>query len=187
MARYRRYRRTIVRAPKKKWASNMIPISSNLTNVNISTDPQNPHYVLFGTALLAENKTETTSPTPVIIKTGNFRAQIDAWGSLTSTSPMVVYIVYIPEGFGIDAAGATIAMIRAHPEWVMGWKIGDASGWYATSGQADIDFAKLTVSSRLKRNLNSGDKIYLVAYVDPVSSGNLLTMHGMVQFWSCAN
>ena len=96
MARYYRRRRTIVRAPKKKWGSNMVGIDMNVTNSGQTIDSG------FRAVTLAANKTETTAPTPVIVKTGNFKIQGDLYYTGTGQSighpSATLYIVFVPQG-----------------------------------------------------------------------------------------
>ena len=67
MARYyrRRYTRTIVRAPKKKWCSNILDINLRTDGAGVT----NPVATLSSSFVnLAENKTEANSPTPFLFK-----------------------------------------------------------------------------------------------------------------------
>lgn len=126
MARYyrRRYTRTIVRAPKKKWCSNMLPVDFNVNAINEGTQEQ-PRWTLSSGTTLAENKTESTSPTPVVVKTGNFRAQFDlATATVGLGSDMTVYIIYCPEGVNPSGGFALKDFMMKHPEWVIAWSGG---------------------------------------------------------------
>lgn len=101
--------------------------------------------------LIAKNSTDTTVPVPNIIKVKNFRVSIDttAPGTFPNIRYFNVYLMYIPEGITINTDTP-----KNHPEWILGWRgINDTN----TSDQHT-----LVITSRLARNLNSGDGIYLV-------------------------
>ena len=194
MPRYYRRRSTRIVRPKKKWASNMRSIY--LTPI---ADPNAPE-VAFSDVLCA-NATEVdaggvVTPTPTIVKTGNFKVQCDC--SVIITHPGVVqammYVLYIPEGVftpNNPAADYTTlgAIITRHPEWILSWRQ-FSSDAMDTRGNLE----RVSFSSRLKRNLNSGDKVYVVLLVNVVQSltpvvakvQNVIC-RGMAQFWTCAN
>lgn len=183
MARYyrRRYTRTIVRAPRKKWGSNMVNVNMNaLDTTGVET--------LAASVVLAENKTETTAPTPVIIKAGNFRLQGDLHligGSSGKTVTITLYIIFVPQGISFTSATSYSNFIQNHPEWIMAWRV--LEGGYIPSTGESFDSNRFTVSSRLKRNLNSGDGIYAVLIVENTEQGVSLNLTGKCQFWTCAN
>lgn len=182
MARYRRYRRTIVRAPKKKWGSNIINISSQISNTT-GQIANGFHYIV-----LAQNKTETTVPTPVIIKTGNFKLQGDLYFSYTATGGTQVvatlYILYIPQGMEPQTANGAETLVQNHPEWIMAWKVLEGG---ATLGNRSLDSNRFTVTSRLKRNLNSGDSVISLLIVENLNTDHTVFLKGKCQFWTCAN
>ena len=187
MARYyrRRYTRTIVRAPRKKWCSNMLDINISASSINQGTQEQ-PVWTLSSGTDLAVNKTESTAPSPVVVKTGNFKLQADFVGNnFTSGSDMTMCICYVPEGVTpIGAASIKDLMIK-HPEWIIAWKKVDLD---IDSNGAVTATNKITLSSRLKRNLNSGDKISMFLFsTSGCTSSSMLIIRGMCQFWTCAN
>lgn len=164
--RYFRYypRRTVA---KKKWASNLV-------NGTVSSS---------GFSLLAQNSTQTTSPTPVIVKCGNFKVQGDVIVTTQSQAtnrpvPLVFYILFVPEGVGISDS-----LVTTHPEWIMGWTVIDAS--FITSAAATNTGSRFSLTSRLKRNLNSGDSI--VAILQSRDSAATAQCAYTCQFWTCAN
>lgn len=183
MPRYyrRRYTRTLVK-PKKKWASNFkgVNVGDNNTVTNTAV-----------AALLCQNSVQTALPTPVIVKTGNFKAQLDIIGAVQNARTALVitaYILYVPEGVAPTTTGGASfnswsQIIDNHPEWIISWKM-VSSDVIAVQGQ-DANYDRIQMSSRLKRNLNSGDSIYLVVLSVGQSSG--LQVNGKVQFWTCAN
>lgn len=175
----RRYyrRRTVVRAPRKKWGS-------NIHNYNITT--AGTAQLQGGSTNLVQNSVSTANPTPVIIKAGNFKVQGDAF-FITSGATQVelsMYVIYLPEGVTpADAAGYQ-TLIAAHPEWVLAWKFISANRVSQAATDQSLSFS---LSSRLKRNLNSGDRIVLVGIA---AAGNSLTsanFAGLCQYWTCAN
>lgn len=185
MARYRRYRRTIVRAPRKKWASNYVSVDSDTVT-----------YGADGTFAysknLASNGTELIPPTPTVIKTGNFKSQFDltinvAIGSIVSAQ---AFIVFIPEGYFQGVSPITTTMwtnaVIKHPEWLMMWRQLDFG---AVGAAGSVDTSVVKMSSRLKRNLNSGDQIYFLILGHGEFAGvtQKANIRGAVQFWTCAN
>lgn len=67
-----------------------------------------------------------------------------------------------------------------HPEWILAWK---QIGYESLQGTRNVD--RVTFSSRLKRNLNSGDRI--VFALNSFGALQDLALLGMCQFWTCAN
>lgn len=187
MARYRRYRRTIIRAPKKKWASNFKDVNMETANTSgVAAD-------VFVYKDLAENKSEATSPTPVIIKTGNFKVQGDYYVTNNSTeytqghSPTgMLYIVYMPEGIMPNSPASAQNILQNHPEWIMGWRTIDFDTISIAGGES-VAVTKVSLTSRLKRNLNSGDKVICLVLIQNLPATTTFSARGMCQFWTCAN
>lgn len=145
MARRRYYRRYVRVAPKKRWASNILQGSLSTSN--------------FG--VICENSAGTATPTPVIVKCGNFKVQGDVMyntqgGSSNTLANLNFFLLFVPEGIT-----PSDALIGTHPEWIMGWKTIDVGVIRSTSETA-VAAATFSMSSRLKRNLNSGDKIVAI-------------------------
>ena len=193
MARYYRRRYTRVLKPKKKWASNIKQVTVSLPVIP-PTGTATPLESKVGIIQeICSNAVQEGAPTPVIIKTGNFKVQLDV--SVYETGGNIgaaAYLMYLPEGVWLSNASYKdwyeylSQVILKHPEWIMAWKqLGFQEGRSST-----IDYDKVTFSSRLKRNLNSGDKIFLLLLVDSDSSTaplNSVIARGIVQFWTCAN
>ena len=183
MARYRRrYTRTIVRAPRKKWGSNFKDI--NLTIQNTTAQTQNG----YNYATIAENSAETGAPTPVVVKTGNFRVQGDMFatstpGGTVNRVSVTLYIIFVPQGFDPATYEAAIAIINNHPEWILSWRVLESG--FSTTGIMDSN--RFTMTSRLKRNLNSGDKICAIFVAKDIISGQRVDLVSKVQYWTCAN
>lgn len=171
MPRYYRRRRTVVVKPKKKWASNM-----KIGTLSTSGTPYD---------VLVENSAQTSSPTPIIVKAGNFKIQGDALFTPGSSSvplaSLVVVVFYLPEGLVLSGTTAE-GVLSQHPEWVMVWKQLNSDPINVTNNSATGSFS---ISSRLKRNLNSGDKI-CIGFVSDASSATVAVKY-TAQYWTCAN
>ena len=168
MARRRYYRRYVRVAPKKKWASNILVGSVTTSNY----------------ATIVENSTQTSTPTPVIVKCGNFKVQGDVMfstGGSTPTRPvcMNLFLIFCPEG-----VSPSDGLIGAHPEWIIGWKTVDV-GVIRSTSESGNPTSSFSMSSRLKRNLNSGDRIVAILQ----SSDGSMTGQCVFtcQYWTCAN
>lgn len=198
----RRYysKRTRVIRPRKKWASNLSQlVGAQTSNVAISPPGQAPntHYII--TSDLAQNKAQSGSPTPVILKCGNFKLKGDMRLYLTSNSTTaaqfagcIAYIVYVPEGVQTIAT-----IVQMHPEWIMAWSPINVDLQYVESGTpVTQNVEKFSMSSRLKRNLNSGDKVVMLLDLLFVPNATATTTSSIsityqpsigVQYWTCAN
>lgn len=168
MPRRRYYRRYYKATPKKKWASNIVQSSVTTSN----------------TADIVVNSAQSSAPTPVIVKCGNFRVQGDVMytsnGSGSTYRPVNInfFLLFIPEG-----VTPSDGLIGAHPEWIIGWKALDI-GVLSTS-QGSYAATSFSFSSRLKRNLNSGDRV--IAILQTRDSGMTAQCVFTCQYWTCAN
>ena len=166
MPRRRYYRRYYRAAPKKKWASNILQGSVTTSN--------------FG--VIVDNAVQTATPTPIIVKCGNFKVQGDVMYNTTGTGssnrPALLnfFLIFVPEG--ITPADS---LIGSHPEWIIGWKTIDVGTIKATSETA-VATSTFSFSSRLKRNLNSGDRV--VALLQSNDSNMSASCVFTVQFWT---
>ena len=168
MPRRRYYRRYIRVAPKKKWASNILQGSVTTSN--------------FG--VICENSVGTATPTPVTLKCGNFKVQGDvmwniAGGGSSRPTNLNFFLIFVPEGIT-----PSDSLIGSHPEWVIGWKTLD-TGVVLSTSQNSVASANFTFSSRLKRNLQSGDKVVAILQ----SGDSQLTAQCVftAQYWTCSN
>lgn len=190
MPRYYRRRYTRVVRPKKKWATNMREISLSFPTEQSPT----ADFGLYTT--LCVNSSETTtqsvvSPTPTIVKTGNYKVQCDLIlsNSAASMTDASVFILYVPEGITLGSTvrevyAALTGLVLRHPEWVLAWRQLGAD-WIASNSSVQ----RVTFSSRLKRNLNSGDRV-IFALVGKNQTGGAVSscrLSGFAQFWTCAN
>lgn len=173
MPRYyrRRYTRTLVK-PKKKWASNIISMNDEA-------------FSGYGfSKVLVLNKVQANAPTPTVIKTGNFKVSLDIGIATVSETRHVVltaYIIYVPEGWPSTQPSDFGNLVNTHPEWIMATKV--IGGSWSSTGSNNTD--TLNMSTRLKRNLNSGDGVvfFLTSNVSVTTGG----ITGNVRYWTCAN
>lgn len=202
MPRRRYYRRVYrVAAPKKKWASDIGQgILSIQEQEQSGTGPGG--YVTIASNKVCGNSESGVFPTPVILKVGNFKTQIDGSveGVMDPMRSVVLYLMFIPEGVDPTAVyttnlGTKQSIADKHPEWIMGWKRIDVNTSYSGAPQAGnlVSMSPTSFTSRLKRNLNSGDSIYfvLVSKKDMATSGSsssyTVSVHWSAQFWTCSN
>lgn len=147
MPRYARYKRYYKRIyPKKRWASN---IKSDNLNMNLNTTSTTAET----TAVLCTNSVQTANPTPVILKFGRLKIKGDIRYSATNVAQFTsstLYVVFVPQGNNLS-----LSLISDHPEYIMGWTcISLDSG------------SSFSLTSSLKRNLNSGDSIQILCRLD---------------------
>lgn len=200
MARRYYKKRTVVVRPRKKWASNLTQlVGAQTSNVNVAPPGQAPntHYII--TSDLAQNKAQAGSPTPVVLKCGNFKLKGDMRLYLTSSTTTsaqfagcIAYIMYIPEGVSPSSS-----LVQMHPEWIMAWSPINVELNFVQSGTAVTqNVEKFSMSSRLKRNLNSGDKVVMILDLMFVPTANATAASTIsityqpsigVQYWTCAN
>lgn len=141
--RYTRNYRRYGNFKRRKWSPVFVSATANLT------PPSNFNFVP-----LAQNTANvgTNAPISTIIKVKNFKVVADIIATRdTSTPPagaspsLVFSIMFVPQGYAI-----TQTLMVDHPEWIMAWRAID----YATTNTVQV-------SSRLSRNLNSGDQVVL--------------------------
>lgn len=175
MPRYYRRRYTRVVRPKKKWASN-IKVWNNESLTSGSA------------ASLVANSTQSASPTPTILKVGNFKISADLFYSssinLGTYSPACIgYILYVPEGWGTSSANFDDLIVK-HPEWIMATKT--MGGDMNVAGQQFHGVESINVSTRLKRNLNSGDQVVFYIKINTTDAVEL-NLTGTCRYWTCSN
>lgn len=155
----------------KKWSPVLVSLSSN---VNVAGDTAT--YVAMNEGICSNSNNTAQAPTATVIKVGNIKVSFDMWKSGTFLGLAEVYIMFRPQGMNIDASYCV-----AHPEYIMCWRTFDVIN----------DNQSITIQSRLKRNLNSGDSIILyVRYkniVAPTTPQSSLAINGIVSYVCCAN
>ena len=178
---YRKYTKTIVKAPKRPWNNgytiqnyDIITLngydnavgSSVVVNVSDSTAPspttiQCKHVKVYGTVCLQGNVTESGPATPVYVQS---------------------YICYIPQLVytEIEAAASSVTqlfnivtkIVHYHPEWIMSQKNVNVKFQGGLPGEHDV--TKFTqTSGKMKRNLKSGDRLmHLMLFKNLTSAAN---------------
>lgn len=173
----RRYytKRTVVVRPKKKWAS--IMKSNSFTPAALTSGSS----VKVAQYDLVINSADSATPTPIIVKTGNFKVYGTLNTDITEANIQKLwnvtgYIMYCPQGYTYTD---DMTAITNHPEYIMG-----RTTMKFVPGQN----SSFSISSRLKRNLNSGDSIKLLIAIHKDSSltGTLNTYLNL-QYYTCAN
>ncbi len=174
---YTRYRSRRFYGQRRKW-------SPTLTQGSINNTVQ-ANTTGFQTVVLCENSANVGTSTPVstIIKAKNFKVIIDAVTAGSANVNMrnnFFAIMYLPQGYQASAETPT-----QHPEWIMAWRTVDVG---YTSGSSTVA-PNFQMSSRLTRNLNSGDRIVLYNSVfNANASGvNAVTTAFYVSFVTCNN
>lgn len=130
-----------------------------------------------GTTLCANSSNIGNNvPVSTIIKAKNFKMVVDIGNIPTSTSVnnFLLAIMFLPQGFT-----GSYNLPKEHPEWILAWRTVDANF---------SSLQNVQISSRLARNLNSGDSIILF-----VSGSNLgtstseITVSFICTFVTCNN
>ena len=178
MARRYYRRRTVVVRPKKRWATNMKGIDP--AAFAVTNDAANGFAIN-----LVENSVATATPTPTVLKTGNFKIQGDVV-LLNATSQagsvtLQLYVCFVPQGINVTTGASIEALITQHPEWILAWKVCDIG---SLNSGAQNGFS---MSSRLKRNLQSGDRIALLAVGRTdlaLATPQQLKVTGLCQYWT---
>lgn len=163
----RRYTRSYRRSGyvrRRKWSPVFFSQISNL-----SSD------TTFGTVTLAQNSVNQggTAPIATIVKVKNFKVVVDVVSVTTSNgSPSSTFaIMYLPQGYTAD-----INLMTAHPEWIMAWR------------SIDLQTTNtVQVSSRLTRNLNSGDSIIFFITRNFTGAAPVFGLSLQVSFVTCNN
>lgn len=164
----KRYSRSKRVYPKQKWSINATEVNLSLRNVasaNFSNNTVNLAVNPSRTSASGATQTNGTS----ILKVGRFKFR----GVLNVAAPnycsVLAFIAYVPEGYSINTTnGITIENIGQqlfyqHPEWVMAWTRKD----YVSAEQSN----EISLTTRLKRNLNPGDSIIMCCMVINTSTG----------------
>lgn len=178
MARRYYRRRTVVVRPKKRWATNIKGINPAAFDVSPNT--------ANGFAInLVENSVASSAPTPTVLKCGNFKIQGDVTLLNATSQPgevtLALYVMFVPQGINVTNGIEIENLIGSHPEWILSWKLADIG---SLSSGAQNGF---TFSSRLKRNLQSGDRVALLAVARTdltLQSPQKLKVNGMCQYWT---
>ena len=169
MPRYYKYRRSYVKKvyPRKRWCSNIKSDTLRLIIRNTETSAND-------TYLVCANSPVGSTPNPVILKFSRFKIKGDVRFS-NSTAGVItsgmIYAVFVPEGNELN-----YNLISAHPEYILGWT-------YLSMDSGN----SFSITSSLKRNLNSGDKVSLYFAVDTTTTPQQDTAYGFFftfQYWT---
>nr|WCR62289.1 MAG: capsid protein [ssDNA virus sp.]WLW36776.1 capsid protein [ssDNA virus sp.] len=137
------------RRSNKKWSP---VLKSQAVSQNVTAGGQ-----LFQVVSLCANSSNIeTAPTATIIKCGNFKIVGDVNVSQSFNASGRMFCMYIPQGYTPEDTTPT-----EHPEWILCWR-GFEPG---VSG-----LQTFSMQSKLKRNLNSGDKVILLIEATNYSS-----------------
>lgn len=158
------YSRRYKVAPKKKWASNFLRFQSTVTvpapvAVNLAINPTQENAV------------------PRTIKAKNFKVSLWFEGAnqeaVSNINLIEAYVVYKPQGYIISTE-----TIAEHPEWVLVHKMIGRPDY-----QAEVT-KPYVLSSRLARNLQSGDSIQLVINALGTPRTEVI-VRGNLFYWTC--
>lgn len=162
--------RYVRKAPKKKWAPylNSYTITDQQDQNNVVSVNRN---TTVGFLQLIDNSNQLSTPTPTVTKVGNFKVHADAYYKVASevTVATQVYIVFVPELWldpGFTTAQKAIKMSQiptSHPEWILTMGPLQSETSYSGSGTILLNTTSKSFSSRMKRNLQSGDSIFILA------------------------
>lgn len=165
MARRRYYYRFKTTKPK---------YSINAVDLNASVATQQSGRSLQFYSNICTNTGNNASAVP-IMKTARFKVKgviqpyedDDEKNIFPSGSSLVMAIMYLPEGLVPDTTpynnyDISNYLFYRHQEWVMGWIRMD----YISLSQKN----EFSITSRLKRNLNKGDTVALVCFLQNANS-----------------
>lgn len=136
---------------RRKWSPTL------LQGVSTLSIPASSSQALTGftSTVLCGNSANsgTTTPVSTIIKVKNFKVVCDITVTQNTIRNLFFAIMFLPQGFT-----PTVTTPQEHPEWVMVWRTVDAT---SAGEQRAQGIPNIQLSSRLTRNLNSGDSIVL--------------------------
>lgn len=160
------YRRTL--RPKQKWAINTVTANvaqSTGGTLNISSGAIG---TIGAPVCINSSRIDSAADNLIsaaqVLKTGRwkFRGVIV---NPTAAVSYIFYLVYVPEGYysaGVTDYSYVLTnttegndIFFRHPEWVLAWTRRD----YTSTDQSN----EISLTSRLKRNLNSGDQVQIRA------------------------
>lgn len=198
-----KYTRVIVKKARKRWAAHIESFLLEATNFAAATI-NGASIATYKT--LAVTQIDAATPTPNIIKTGRYSASYNFIFDLSSSnnkSPLnymvTILLMYIPQGWPLDVGSTSVNhaarfnqfsnLVGSHPEWIIAKKqLGD---WNQIPGATDgvYDCRTGVLSSKLKRNLNSGDQVAIVAMVqkaftDQVNFPYSIKFQGQVSYFT---
>lgn len=154
----------------KKWSPVLVELNPDAQQVNANSN------IFFSTTICENSNNTNTAPTATVIKVGNLKVsfECECASNRTIFASGQAFIMFVPQGLT-----PTTDYANQHPEYIMVWRSFNPSG--AVSA--------ITMQSRLKRNLNSGDKIVLFYKVrnDDPNANITIAFRGVATYVCCAN
>lgn len=151
------YRRT---KPKQKWSinTNTYVAAVNGANAQCFSITSVP---IVSTPSRNNNAGNPVSSATVISKVSHVKIKGVIVSGMTAGQTVLLALMYIPELINTDVQNGAMAaqgqtVFYSHPEWLMAWSRMD----YTNAAQKN----EFSLTTRLKRNLQPGDKIALVCY-----------------------
>lgn len=130
----------------KKWSPVYVTINGGLLEIH-GNDSNG-----WSSSLCANSSNTTNAPTATVIKCGNFKISFEVECGAGNYQAVTgrAFIMFVPQGITPGQNWPEL-----HPEYIMAWR----------SIQVGGSTSAVTIQSRLKRNLNSGDAVYLIVQV----------------------
>lgn len=169
----RRYYRSRRVYPKPKWA-----ICTNQMSFSVTAATATSFTVSSSTIISNPSRNDASggsvNTASQILKAGRVKFKGVILTGMSAYQSALFSIMYIPEGINPSSVTTPLSSLGSsifytHPEWIMGWTRID----YTNAAQKN----EVSITSRLKRNLNPGDKIMLIVYnFNNASSGSAQTI-----------
>ena len=159
----------------KKWSPVLVNIVGDLLTINGNSS--NGWFL----PLCTNANNTSTAPTATVIKCGNFKVsfEIETGAGNYQSATGRAFIMFVPQGVNPDTNWP-----QQHPEYIMAWRSVQVGGSVSAN----------TIQSRLKRNLNSGDGVYLIVqvwnyqtYSEEAPNPIYVKLVGAVTYVCCAN
>lgn len=176
MARTRYYRSRRV-YPKQKWAISTNSQLFTVPGANAQGYSANSNYIVQNPSRNDASGGSVNTPAQ-ILKAGRIKIKGVISTGMNANQSLIIAIMYIPEAITPDVNNSPIAQIGSsifysHPEWIMAWTRMD----YTNAAQKN----EFSMSSKLKRNLNPGDSIRLIAFnvnIDQAAAAPAVVING---------
>lgn len=170
MARYYRFRKYSRRYRRKLW-------SSRIQNVSMDQSAApNQNFFLFRNLATNPVQSEDTVSQKYTVK--NIRIQFSVESAeAANISNVQVFIIYVPQGFTLAANTP-----YDHPEWIMASRL---IGNPVTRSPTGIN--SYTISTRLARKLDTGDKISFMVIGENGNATSILSLRGLIRYNTKAN
>lgn len=176
MARRRYYRVKRV-YPKQKW----LPVNNEVGMNGIESMTESAYLTTI--LPITENPSRNIADgggnvsSATIIKVGRVRIKGVLLSNTTGIGmSYIIGVAYVPEGYNISQTSAPIgnlgdSFFYKHPEWIMCWTRID----YSNASQQN----EFSLSSILKRNLNTGDRIIVFRIAVNSTTNTVLPVSGI--------